>query len=111
MLTRAYKGASTAVAGVVNFQLVASLGGTNFGTQGGAYQITMSLQSSDFGLGRGFYSGIAEFSTFAGNKAQLYGVVSNNVNASSLSPTGLLSITVTASTSAVYEFTQLQINY
>ena len=110
-IVRAYKGSSTASAGVVTFQLQQNLGGGQFGTGGGTYMVTMSLQSGDFGLARGFWSGIVEYSGFAGGKAQGYTVSANNASLTSVSTSGLLTITVTASTSATYEFTQMQTCY
>jgi hypothetical protein len=110
-LVRAYKGSSTASAGVVTFQLQQNLGGGQFGTGGGTYMITMSLQSSDFGLSRGFWTGIVEYSGFAGGKAQGYTITSSNASFTSVSTGGLLTITVTASTSSTYEFTQMQVCY
>ena len=111
LLERTYKGSSTASAGVVTFQLQQGLGSNTFGFNGGTYLVTMSLQSSDFGLPRGFWSGIIEFSGFAGGKSQGYTISSNNATLTSVSTGGLLTITVTQSTSSTYEFTQLQICY
>ena len=71
----------------------------------------MSLQSSDFGLPRGFWSDIVEYSVFAGGKAQAYTISSRNATFTSFSTGGLLIITVTQSTSSTYEFTQMQICY
>ena len=110
-MVRAYKGSNTASGGTVTFQLQTDLGGGTFGTTGGTYMVTMSLQSADFGLPRGFWSGIVELSTFAGGKAQAYTVSSSNASLSSVSTAGLLTITVTQSTSSTYEFTQMQICY
>lgn len=110
-IIRGYKGSSTASAGVVTFQLQQNLGGGQYGTAGGTYMVTMSLQSSDFGLSRGFWTGIIEYSGFAGGKAQGYTITSNNASFTSVSTGGLLTITVTASTSATYEFTQVQCTF
>ena len=110
-MTRAYKGSNTASAGVVTFQLQQGLGGTVFSSNAGTYLVTMSLQSGDFGLPRGFWSGIVEFSGFAAGKAQGYTIASSNATFTSVSTGGLLTITVTQSTSSTYEFTQMQICY
>ena len=71
----------------------------------------MSLQSSDFGLPIGFWSGIVEYSGFSGGQAQAYTVSSSNATFTSVSTGGLLTITITQSTSLTYEFTQMQICY
>jgi hypothetical protein len=111
VMTRAYKGSSTASGGVVTFQLQQGLGGTTFGVNGGTYMVTMSLQSADFGLPRGFWTGIVEYSGFSGGKAQGYTITSSNASLTSVSTGGLVTITVTQSTSATYEFTQMQVCY
>ena len=67
----------------------------------------MSSQSSDFGLPRDFWSGIIEYSGFAGGKSQGYTISSSNASLTSVSTGGLLTITVTQSTSSTYEFTQM----
>jgi hypothetical protein len=112
MLTRCYKGSSTAAAGVVTFQLQTNLGGTRFGADGaGVYLVTMSLQTGDYGSARGFWSGYIELSNFAGGKASGFTSTSSSATFTSVSTTGLLTITVSAGTSSVYEFTQMQVCY
>lgn len=111
MLGRVYKGSSTASAGAISFQLSTNLG-TTFGSNAGTYMVTMTLQSGDFGLDRGAYCAIIELSTWGGGRVTLLTTLySFNTTFVSLSATGLLSLTVSQQTSAIYEFSQMQICY
>jgi len=109
-LARGYKGSSTAAAGVVTFQLTQT--GVAFGSDSaGVFLVTMTLQSGDFATAHGLWTGIVERSAFAGGKCTGVTLSASNASFTSITTGGLLTITVTASTSAVYEFTALQICY
>lgn len=112
MLTRALKGVSTPVAGVVTFQMTL-LSGSTFGSDGaGVFIVTMALESGDFGLTRASWSAIIERSSFSGGKAEIVSTLTSvNVSLATVSTGGLVSVTVTAATTSNYAFTQMQICY
>ena len=99
-MTRACKGSSRA--SVVMSQLQQGLGGNNFEVNGENIK-----WRSDFLLTRCFWSGILEYSGFAGVKSQGYTISSSNASLTILSIVEWIKITVTQSTGSTYEFTQI----